>query len=104
LYNVGLSFFSTITANDRGYGHLAVTVTRDVPFAGAFAVVKRQSECGSKTAGMHVSQPMRIGVCYQLAVGCEEFVFRFFASGSSALRVLSLVLLFVICYSVESVS
>jgi hypothetical protein len=27
-------------------------------FAGAFAVVKRQSECGSKTAGMHVSQPM----------------------------------------------
>ena len=27
-------------------------------FAGAFAVVKRQSECGSKTAGMHFSQPM----------------------------------------------
>jgi len=27
-------------------------------FAGAFAVVKRQGECGSKTAGMHVSQPM----------------------------------------------
>jgi len=27
-------------------------------FAGAFAVVERQSECGSKTAGMHVSQPM----------------------------------------------
>ena len=37
-------------------------------FAGAFAVVKRQSECGSKTAGMHVSQPMHIGVCWQLAV------------------------------------
>ena len=35
-------------------------------FAGAFAVVKRQSECGSKTAGMHVSQPMNIGVCYGL--------------------------------------
>jgi len=33
-------------------------------FAGAFAVVERQSECGSKTAGMHVSQPMNIGVCY----------------------------------------
>jgi len=33
-------------------------------FAGAFAVVKRQSECGSKTAGMHVSQPMDIGVCW----------------------------------------
>jgi hypothetical protein len=32
-------------------------------FAGAFTVVKRQSECGSKTAGMHVSQPMNIGVC-----------------------------------------
>jgi hypothetical protein len=32
-------------------------------FAGAFAVVERQSECGSKTAGMHVSQPMNIGVC-----------------------------------------
>jgi hypothetical protein len=32
-------------------------------FAGAFAVVKRQSECGSKTAGMHVSQPVTIGVC-----------------------------------------
>jgi len=39
-------------------------------FAGAFAVVERQSECGSKTAGMHslsrligVSQPMDIGVC-----------------------------------------
>jgi len=25
---------------------LAVTVTRDVSFAGAFAVVERQSECG----------------------------------------------------------
>jgi hypothetical protein len=32
-------------------------------FAGAFAVVERQSECGSKTAEMHVSQPMDIGVC-----------------------------------------
>ena len=27
-------------------------------FAGAFAVAQRQSECGSKTAGMHVSQPV----------------------------------------------
>jgi len=35
-------------------------------FAGAFAVVERQSECGSKTAGMHVSQPVPIGVCYGL--------------------------------------
>ena len=32
-------------------------------FAGAFAVVKRQGECGRKTAEMHVSQPMNIGVC-----------------------------------------
>ena len=39
-------------------------------FAGAFAVVERQSECGSKAAEMHslsrfigVSQPMNIGVC-----------------------------------------
>jgi len=32
-------------------------------FAGAFAVVERQSECGSKTCGMHVSQPMNIRAC-----------------------------------------
>jgi len=32
-------------------------------FAGVFPVVKRQGECGSKTAVMHVSQPMNIGVC-----------------------------------------
>jgi hypothetical protein len=38
------SFFSTIGHNDQDYWHLAVTVARDVPFAGAFAVVKRQSE------------------------------------------------------------
>jgi len=37
-------------------------------FAGAFAVVKRQGECGSKTAGMHFSQPMNIGVCYAFGV------------------------------------
>jgi len=37
-------------------------------FAGVFAVVKRQSECGSKTAGMHVSQPVPIGVCYGLVI------------------------------------
>jgi hypothetical protein len=48
-------FFFAVTANDRGYGHWR--------FAGAFAVVERQGECGSKTAGMHVSQPMNIGVC-----------------------------------------
>jgi len=32
-------------------------------FAGAFAVAQRQSECGSKTAEMHVKPPMDIGVC-----------------------------------------
>jgi len=47
--------FLKLADNDRGYGHLR--------FAGAFAVVERQSECGSKTAGMHVSQPVPIGVC-----------------------------------------
>ncbi len=35
-------------------------------FAGAFAVVERQGEYGSKTAGMHVSQPMHLGACYGL--------------------------------------
>ena len=42
-------------------------------FAGAFAVVERQGECGSKTAGMHVSQPMNIGWCY--GFGCS-FLFE----------------------------
>jgi len=49
--------FFTLTANDRGYGHLAVSVARNVPFAGAFAVVERQGElkiseanAGAKTA------------------------------------------------------
>ena len=32
-------------------------------FAGAFTVAQRQSECGSKTAKLHVSQPVTIGVC-----------------------------------------
>ena len=46
-------------------------------FAGAFAVVKRQSECGSKTAGMHVSQPMPIGVCYGFVASFFPVVFLF---------------------------
>jgi len=29
--------------------YFPVTFSRDVPFAGAFAIAKRQSECGSKT-------------------------------------------------------
>ena len=47
--------FFALGANDRGYGHGRV--------AGAFAVVKRQSECGRKTRKVHVSQPVTIGVC-----------------------------------------
>ena len=38
---LGLFPFFTMAGNDRGYGHWR--------FAGAFAVVKRQSECGRKT-------------------------------------------------------
>ena len=43
--------------------------------AGAFTVALRQSECGSKTCGMHVSQPVPIGVCYQQAVDSTSIVF-----------------------------
>jgi len=43
--------------NDRGYGHLAVTVTRDVPFAGAFAVVERQSELKISEANAGAKPP-----------------------------------------------
>jgi predicted RNA-binding protein with PUA domain len=32
--------------------------------AGAFTVAQRQSECGSKTAKMHVSQPMDIEILW----------------------------------------
>ena len=46
-------------------------------FAGAFAVVERQSECGSKTAEMHVSQPMNIGVCYGVVIFSYYFVLVF---------------------------
>jgi len=48
-------FFSTLAHNDQGYAHPAV--------CGSFTVAMRQGECGSKTAGMHVSQPVPIGVC-----------------------------------------
>jgi len=40
--------FFTLAYNDRGYGHLAVTVSQDVSFAGAFTVALRQGESGSK--------------------------------------------------------
>ena len=51
-----LSYLSMLAANDRGYG-----LGR---FAGVFVVAQRQSECGSKTAGMHVSQPVNIGILW----------------------------------------
>jgi len=63
---------------------------RDVPFAGAFAVVERQGECGSKTAGMHcfprlygVSQPMN-----EACVSGSVFflVFSFVAFSSARFR------------------
>jgi len=38
------SGFFTLAANDRGYGHLAVFVALNVPFARALAVVGRQGE------------------------------------------------------------
>ncbi len=46
-------------------------------FAGVFTVALRQRECGSKTAGMHVSQPMNIGVCYGFVASCFPVVFLF---------------------------
>ena len=52
--------FFRLAANDRGYGHGRV--------AGVIAVALRQGECGRKTCKVHVSQPVNIGVCWQLAV------------------------------------
>ncbi len=37
-------------------------------FTGAFAVVERQGECGSKTTGMHGFGYCRLGVCWQQSV------------------------------------
>ena len=37
-------------------------------FAGASLSPKRQSESGSKTLGMHVSQQVNIDVCYAVVV------------------------------------
>ena len=42
----------TLPPNDRGYGHPAV--------CGSITVAKRNSECGRKTCGMHVSQQVNI--------------------------------------------
>jgi len=42
-------------------------------FAGAFAVVERQGECGSKTAEMHFSQPMNIDTMIKSKYYCTYF-------------------------------
>ena len=55
VYNLCFFSFFKLAANDRGYGHPAV--------CGSFTVAKRNSECGRKTCGMHVSQQVNIGVC-----------------------------------------
>ena len=59
-------FIPATAPNDRGYGHWR--------FAGAFAVVKRQSECGSKTAEMH-SQPAN---AHRRVLGGRGFLFQSF--------------------------
>ncbi|MCK9160385.1 MAG: hypothetical protein M0P00_07875 [Bacteroidaceae bacterium] len=43
MYLLGCLLF-IVASNDLVYVYLAVSVARNVPFAGAFAVVKRQSE------------------------------------------------------------
>ena len=56
------------------FGLLLTTEAMDIwRFAGAFAVVERQGECGSKTAGMHVSQPMRIACVISSALSVVYF-------------------------------
>jgi len=49
--------FFTLAPNEQGYGHLAVSVARNIPFAGAFAVVKRQSELQISAANAVVKLP-----------------------------------------------
>jgi len=49
--------FFIIAPNDQNYGHLAVSVARNVPFAGAFAVVERQSELKISEANAGVKLP-----------------------------------------------
>ena len=62
--------FLKLAHNDRGYGHLPVSVARNVPFAGAFAVVELQGKCGCKTFYMHVNQ--HVPIC----VWCFVFLFK----------------------------
>ena len=64
-------------------------------FAGAFAVAQRQSECGSKTAGMHVSQPMPIGVCYGLGAWLS-FAFQIPISSNTAFHLIEVTIYFAI--------
>ena len=53
--NLSLFSFSTMPANDRGYGLGRA--------AGEFPVVKRQGKCGRKDCQKHISRLKRIGVC-----------------------------------------
>jgi len=50
------SFFLYNTQRPR-YGHLAVSVARNVPFAGAFTVVERQSELKISEANAGAKPP-----------------------------------------------
>ena len=65
---VCLFIFSTMPHNDRGYGRPAV--------CGSLTVAKRNSECGRKTCGTHVSQQANIGVCYGVVI-CFRVCFSF---------------------------
>ena len=66
-YLLNCQFYKSVKNQYRFKKRLNCPITTEAMgiwrFAGAFAVVERQGECGSKTAGMHVSQPMNIGVC-----------------------------------------
>ena len=64
--------FLTLAHNDRAYAHLR--------FAGAFTFAKRKSECGSKTAGMHVSQ--QVSIAYVMWSFFLSFCYDFCCFGS----------------------
>jgi len=61
-------------------------------FAGAFAVVERQSECGSKNCGMHVSQPMThrrvLGVVFYPQPSFSLFMSKSFGTGMVLIKLI----------------
>jgi len=65
-----LKYFSLVLNVSCFFLLITTKAKRIWRFAGVFAVALRQGECGRKTCGMHVSQQVNIGVCYQLAIGC----------------------------------